>query len=565
MSVPTRRRARQCALFGALAICHAARPGAVHAQSIVLEPQRSWLEATAGSELETYLRALALDTSVTHGATVSARPFSADQLRRAIKPGADHPWARAFGPPSPAAHRRFETSIHVLRPDVKEIWNSTFPFGINEGAVWAGRGLTSVASAGVYATAGPIHLRLEPLAFRAENEAFPLADNGLAGDQRFRDPVAPNTIDQPQRFGTGPVQRVDLGESELGASIWYASFGVSNAREIWGPAETHPLILGANAPGFPHAYVGTSRPLPIGIGKVHFRSVLGRLYETQWSPAPDSLSRRLVSALVAVFEPRGIDGLEIGGTRFFHRRLIGSVPRFKDFFIPVDGLLFKINHVQVDNPSSAQYTPDNQVASVFARWAVPSAGFEIYGEYGRNDAAYDARELLVEPDHASAYMIGMHRLWGVGGATRSLFRLEWLDTRTTNIQRVRPQALFYDHNILLQGHTNRGKVLGSVAMMGGGGVSAGFDRYETRGKTTIEFHRLGRLMPYGEGVPTPRDLDVQHVLSVERTRFHDDYDLAVGGSAIWEANRNFTHDAFGLRLDASVKMGGGRRPSPAAR
>ena len=42
-----------------------------------------------------------------------------------------------------------------------------------------------------------------------------------------------------------------------------ASAGLSNARETWGPAVTHPLILGPNAPGFAHAFVGTGHPVPI--------------------------------------------------------------------------------------------------------------------------------------------------------------------------------------------------------------------------------------------------------------------------------------------------------------
>ena len=169
-----------------------------------------------------------------------------------------------------------------------------------------------------------------------------------------------------------------------------ATFGVSNALESWGPAVTHPLLLGTNAPGFVHAYFGTSRPIPILIGRAHARVIVGRLEQSALSATPDSLSLRLASGAVVSFVPRGLPNLEIGGARFFHRRwrrsdLLGA------WRVPFEGLLFKEGRVSVDDSTSADFLPDNQLASAFVRWRLPRAGAEVYGEFLRNDASFNVR------------------------------------------------------------------------------------------------------------------------------------------------------------------------------
>lgn len=495
------------------------------------------------------------------GLPVTVRPWSADQLLRALRPGARHPWSDRVA--APASRPRAGWSVELLRPSAGVIVNSTFPFGINEGTAWAGRGLTTVVRAGARLTAGPLVLRLEPLAFRAENNAFPLGDNvvgsapGAPPELRFRDPAAALSIDQPQRFGDGAYQRVDLGESELRLVVRGVTAGASNAREVWGPGVTHPLVLGPNAPGFLHLFVGTARPASVGIGRVQARVVVGRLEQTRWSPAPDSLSERLVSAMVATFQPRWAPGLELGGVRFFHRRWTPGARSLRSFVIPLEGLLFKRGRIEVDDDESPLYTPDNQLASLFARMVFPGSRFEVYGELARNDAAYDLRELAGEPDHASAYVLGMRRLVERPGGARLLVRTEWLNARATHLSRVRPQAHFYDHNILLQGHTHRGVVLGSVAAMGGAAASVGVDRYDARGRTTLDLHRITRQTPYGEGAPDARHADVQYVVAAERARLTRGMDLVTGLSAVWELNRDFDRDAFNLRASVGARFGGG--------
>ncbi|MGZ8412200.1 MAG: hypothetical protein ACXW05_05670, partial [Gemmatirosa sp.] len=188
-------------------------------------------------------------------------------------------------------------------------------------------------------------------------------------------------------------------------------------------------------------------------------------------------------------------------------------------------------------------------------WALPAAKVEVYGELARDDAALDLRELITEPDHQAFYTLGLRKLLDDGPQRMRLVRAEYVNARITHLQRVRPQSLFYVHSALLQGHTNRGQVLGSAAVRGGGGAVVGFDTYDPRGRTRLELHRIARLAPVAEGASTPEELDVQYAASYERLRFRAGMDLSLGATAIWEINRDFRGDAFNLNLTLGARFG----------
>lgn len=515
-----------------------------------LAPIRSWLEATAGSEVEAYLRALELDTALAASFPQTIRGFSRRQLGRMTRSSA-HPWSAKLA----AVPRDDTVSFRLLRPSAQLIGNSGFPFGINDGAVWAGRGLTTVLRAGAIAALGPLTIRLEPVAFRAENNGFPLFDNGRVGADRFRDPISSTSIDLPQRFGDGAYGRVDLGESEVRVDVAGLSFGVSNAAQTWGPAVTHPLILGPNAPGFVHSFVETVRPVPVFIGRVHARLIAGRLDQSAYSETRDPFAIRTASGVVVTLLPRALDGLEVGGIRFFHSRWHGWSDLANGLKTPLTGFLLKSGHFEADDPENPAYVPDNQLASLFLRWAFPRAGFEFYGEFGRNDAAVDLRDLLLEPDHDTGYLLGLRHLVHRSGGRLAVVRGEWANARVTHLNRVRPQTSFYTHGTFTQGHTNRGQVLGSLAILGGSGFNLGADLYSATGRTSVDVHRFGRLIEDREGADSSGRIDIQHAIAVERSIFVRGLDVFGGLTAVWELNRNFRRDAFNAGATIGVRVG----------
>lgn len=496
------------------------------------EPQQVRHEVFAGSELEEYLRYLQIG-----GAAGlypwSVRPFSGEEVSALVQGHADaeHPWARRYTFASDSAG---ESRLSLLRPSAAFYYNSAFPYGSNDGAVWAGRGLTSAIQAGLHARYGPVSLTLAPMLFRAENAALELTDNGMPGRQRFGSAYNPDHIDRPQRFGEDAYLRVDPGQSTLRVAGHGVAVGVSTANQYWGPATRNPIVLGNNAAGFPHVFLGTERPVNVLIGKLHGRAVWGRLDQSEYSAMSPDSAVRLMSGLAIGFLPRGLPGLEIGLARFIHsvwpeQGLDGSY-LWRSF-----ATYFQKNTTDPLNQNE-KYSSDNQLTSVFARWVAPRSGFEIYGEFGREDANWDFRDFVLEPDTHSAYMLGLRKVWRGKSGGFVAVRGEVLNTQVTNLAAVRAQGPFYRHTGARQGHTQLGQILGAASGFGGGGSIIAVDRYHPGGRYSVSWIR--ELQYHGGLSREPGSArDVMHSLGAEALIFRGKVDTTIGVTGVYNQNR----------------------------
>ena len=247
-------------------------------------------EIFAGSELENYVRLLQIDGKAALYPW-SIRGFSPKEVDRLLAPGKNHPWARHFDL-GPSSDDGFE--IDLVHPHLTTYFNSTFPWGANNGPVWAGRGVTASLQAGVAARYGPVSLTLAPMVFSAQNAGFGVQDNGQTGNLRFADGRFPTTIDRPQRFGDGAYSRFDLGQTTLRLDLPLVALGASTANQSWGPARS-PILLSNNAAGFPHVFLGSSSPIA--------RSSCCKVRPTKGSSSSGSYSR---SALIWDFVRIGL-------------------------------------------------------------------------------------------------------------------------------------------------------------------------------------------------------------------------------------------------------------------
>jgi hypothetical protein len=504
-------------------------------------------EVFAGSDLEDYLRLLQIVGEVEPYAW-SVRSFAPSAVARLAPNAPDHPWASryTFAPAAAPTGAR----VSLLRPEVDVVFNSGFPYGSNDGAVWAGRGMTVALQAGADAHYGPLSLTLYPVAFWSQNSDFRLEPNGQAGDARFGDARQPQYIDLPQRFGNGAYARVDPGQSTLRIDYRGVSAGLSTANQYWGPASRYPLLLGNNAAGFPHAFIGTEFPVNLWIGKLQARTVWGRLEQSDYSMAAVGREVRLMSGLVAVFTPRGLPGVEVGGGRFFHsiwpKRLLSVAALSRPF-----GSLVKVADADPYDTDPDQRA-DNQLASVFLRWSAPRSGFEVYGEFAREDYNWNARDLILEPDHDSGYLLGFRKAWQKPGGAIVTLRGELVNTQITDLATARVQAPFYRHAFLGQGHTNRGQILGAANGYGGGGAFLEWSRYSDRGRWSLSWSRDVRDH---QGVnlvnPTPT-LDVLHSIGGELLQFRGAYEVVVGVRGVYNQNRDLARDV--ANANATVRV-----------
>lgn len=457
------------------------------------------------------------------------------------------PNGRALLPPE-SGQRTFEgMRVEWLPIEVGTIYNSTFPYGYNDGPIWAGKGLTGSASGGVAGRIGPLSFQLEPVVFDATNNRFPLMPSGNPANP-FLNGVNPTAIDLPQRFGNSSYGRLDLGESSVRVDAGPLAAEFSTASQWWGPAIESPLILGNNAGGFPHLLLGTAHPVGIVIGTLYGRVVWGKLTESSFAPTDAVATTRFMSGAVAVFAPRGVRGLELGAARFFHTPWPDNGLAHAPFGRPFEGIL-KQSLATANNPTGD--SDDNQLASVFFRWALPGTGFETYAEYGREDHNRDLRDFWEEPDHDAGVTFGFQKAWKQSTGAIIAAHAEVLNTRLSHLQQGRPQAPWYAHTRLRQGHTENGQALGAAGGFGGGAFVFAVDRFTSEGRWTIQWNRMlrGELID-ANGMPVSQRADVLHAIGIERSRNFGRSSLVLGGNAVLNLNRDFVGDRFSLNLSA---------------
>jgi hypothetical protein len=540
------RTARPHAVFFALAIL----PMTAAVSQVQNVGGRS--EVFAGSDLERYLRYLqTLGLVGSYPWTI--RDFSPLETDSLVPRSSAHPWSARYDM-APHSHTgRVEADI--VRPTASIRYNSAFPYGSNDGPVWAGRGLTEAFQGGLRTRWYGLSLTLAPIVFRAENTAFTLMPNGASGTLGFGDRQYPFRVDRPQRFGMRPYGVFDPGESAVRIDTRLIAAGISTAEQVWGPADIYPFILSNNAAGFPHVFFGSGMPWNLWIGHLQSRLVYGQLSQSDYSSAGSSAEHRFMSGLILTFLPRPLPGLELGASRFFHTPWPTGGPSWSDFRIPVEGFFKRTLNSAKSGDDNA-----NQLASIYARWVLPHSGFEVYGEFGREDHSWDFRDFLLEPDQAAAHTFGFRKVWITSPQHMLALRSEVIDMRLNTLTRKRDIGGGYYLNATLpQGHTERGQLLGADVTAGSGaGASVALESYDPTGRWAITWTRtlIDTLDTYySTGIRPPKAPETQHSIGAEAVRFWRSFDLRAVVTGVYDMNRYFTHDAFNLNAILGVRWG----------
>jgi hypothetical protein len=506
----------------------------------------------AGEEI-TYLRALSLLDTLR--VPLFAQPFTAwgeAQLRgRALADGSEHPWRSRFEPRARALRTVGAVEWDVMRPELQLVYNSALPSTRNDGVVWSGRGATTVAQAGLTARWGFLRAQLAPILFAAENANYTIAPNTYAGLLAYGDARYPHRIDNPQRFGDGRYSRLDPGESFIAVEGSRFTAGISTSRIAWGPGHQQNLVFSTNAGGFPHLFVGSARPLGVGIGTVNGRLIGGKLAQSPYSIVQTGAEARFTSAFVGSFTPRLWPGLELGATRVMQAKWRRGGPTLGEILRPFSTV--------INNPETGaipNQVVENGFASAFARLAVPGSGMEIYGEMSREDFTGNGRWLLLKPDDLAQILLGASRSARRANGDLTVLRIEHVNGETSHHERGQRTLSFptpnYFHGQIFQGLTSRGQILGSAAAFGGAGSTITLDRYSAAGRTSWSVERLLRLdwtRPMGN-VGGTRHAEVVLGARYERLRFLGERELMWSVAPSYVLNRNVVegNDLFNLEL-----------------
>ncbi len=371
--------------------------------------------------------------------------------------------ASSLTPPTPGAS--------VIAPQLLYVRNSALPFSQNNGALWTGKGASTRLLVGFRLDGPRGRLIFAP-------EIISAANNDWRLSPRFYEPPVPPgyvggvyvlphyfytfPIDQPIRFGGNAIHRFDLGQSTAMLGMRNVELGFSNESEWWGPGIRNAIVLSNNAPGFPHLFFRTARPVDTRFGAVEMRWLVGGLTESRYFDTVSTNNVRSLAAIAATLQTKWDPNLSFGIARSVYSTATGwgEVPwRWLDVLARTN--VGKKGPLVPHRDSVLTPGGKDQILSLFSRWVLPDDGVEVYVEWARRLLATSLRDFLVAPNHTQGYTLGAQ--WrsppSGGGSFRIQAEVTQLEQSATF--RDEPVGSWYTSRRVVQGYTNRGEVIGA--------------------------------------------------------------------------------------------------------
>ena len=390
-------------------------------------------------------------------------------------------------------------SWQVLPLSITQKYNDNRAFGWNDQGMVLAKGYQQAISTGIYARLGILHVQLKP-------EWYYYSSKDLAKSNQFFP-----------------------GQSSITIRAAGLSFGLSSQNLWWGPGIYSSLLMSNNAPGFPHLSLNTTRPINIGIGKVEFQLVLGRLnrdtsvgFENNFGAkrlfgASTPLNRQY-NGLNVVFQPRNSKSLFLGITRAFQQyENPDSKAPFTTKYLPVLNGLFK-------NTYTDDFMAKDQILSFYTRWLFPKNHAEIYFEYGFNDAKQSLTDLWVDMSHSGAYTFGFKKINEINAKAYLSLNAEFTKMSQTPSYIQRTAGNWYEHSTVIEGFTNLNQILGAAS-------GKGNDLQTINFSWNKGFNKIGFLF--------------QHIANAPM--------LEAGGNAVRLRNTKWDDFVFGLQGSYSYK------------
>ena len=373
--------------------------------------------------------------------------------------------------------RRVRWAVAV--PELTAVGNSSIPFSLNDGALWAARGWNESLRLGLHAEWGRVALTLAPELLASENLPYEMPPPEVTlprPPQRspYSSPwhIRPYSIDLPLRFGDLPIWRVDPGQSTLAVNAGSVTVGLSSENEWWGSGIRDAIVLSNKAPGIPRLFLRTARPLRTPIGKIDVRWFAGGLSESQYFDRDPTNDLRSIAGFGLAWTTKWEPDLTLGLARTVYAPVNswGRIPlRLFD--------VFRNWGNPTNTPGDTSQVPGrDQVYSIFGRWVFPADGLAIHFEWARTQFPASLRDLLTATNHSHGYTLGLEwatRVRAQRDAVRLQAEATYLELSPT--YRDRSVFTFYTSRRAVQGYTQRGQVIGAAIGPGASSQWLAFD------------------------------------------------------------------------------------------
>ena len=357
-------------------------------------------------------------------------------------------------------------------------YNTKLPYGYNDGPLFPNVGYQTLLTGGVFVKAGVFNIQIKPELVYAENKPFPTFGTVYANKQSsvigaywyfF------NALDAPERFGANSDHYTGAGQSKITLSLFNLEAGVSTENIWWGPGVQNSLMMSNSAPGFLHWTFNTVAPVKTIVGSFEWQIIGGKLkqsgeeqYEASTLPnnstdyIPKPKVDRYISGFTFNWHPKWIEGLFLGASGYEFSDIDATfdnksfIKRLLPVFFPISS---KTNTIRDNNKEDG----DKSCYAVNMRQLFSKDKADVYIEYARNDNFASTTDLVLEPEHASAYTIGTDKFFQLKESGFIKVNIELTHLQLPDTFLLRQDNSFYVHEELnpLDGYTNEGRFVGA--------------------------------------------------------------------------------------------------------
>lgn len=370
-------------------------------------------------------------------------------------------------------------AFKLYGPDWFNSYNSGYPYGQNDGALWQGKGYNTSITAGARLEAYGIELTIKPQVCFSQNNYFEIMKSSVSSQYGY---FWGGQIDLPQRFGDSSFWTFDWGDTEIRYTRKTLTAGFGTQSPWLGPAWLNPMLGSNNAATYPKFDVGirkTSLYMPhFGwyIGDIEARMWLGYLSESDYFDDDDTNNHNMLTALSVAYAPSFIPGLTLGLNRVFNTK-------WKTDDLQYIGRLFTLSYT-----NDVGGDGEDQKVSFTLSQLIPSYGLEFYGEVGIDDFTNNATSNLY---HTMIYTVGTKKEITLSRKHNisSEFIFEFNDfVMSQDFQLQWPYMGYYSHGKIIQGYTQRGQIIGAGSGYAGTSLFLGYKIYYPKGSVMPYFH-----------------------------------------------------------------------------
>lgn len=426
---------------------------------------------------ETYFRFLELQGNAERP-YLNYRSFSDNRWETASGGG---PWEDAQIPGSEDAEG---FSVRLIDPSIFASYNSAYPHGMNDGALWQGVGINTSLTFGFQARMRGFEIIFKPTVIWEENRYFPILPTALPDSEGYGY-FWDIGVDIPQRLGDDARFYFDWGDSELRYSAGSFTLGFGTQAAWIGPGRLNAIILSNNAPSFPKVDIGIRRT-PTFLGDIEARAFWGYLSESDYFNADTSDDHNLLTGLTLSWKPVFTPHLTLG----LHRTML---TRWSDMdWSTIGGLIWPFMNTSLGGDDR------DQRASLTADFMFPEVGFSCWIEWARNDYSPNLDYLVRYPFHSQGYTVGFRKsvMLPLFGGLEGEILVEITNLETSRDYEVLWDEYFYRHHLIRQGYTNQGQILGAGIQGGGNSQWLELIAYYEGGSVSLYILRMNRNNDY---------------------------------------------------------------------